>query len=102
VRMPYLVEETSKTGLLDPSSPSARGVRLEEPESRFTIPVVLSKPAEAGQTLNLKVSVGAFFCSTESSLCTVKSFVWNVPLTFAAGAPPSVALATPAAGAATQ
>jgi thiol-disulfide isomerase/thioredoxin len=97
VRMPYLVEEAGTTGLLDLSSPAARGVRLDQPDSRFTIPVMLTKPAEAGQTLDLKVSVGAFFCSNRSSLCTVKSFVWNVPITFVEGAPASVALETPPA-----
>ena len=62
------------------SSPSP-----EPPATHFTVKVPLTKPARAGDSADLKLSVSAFVCSKGSNFCTIKSFVWTVPVTFGPG-----------------
>ena len=45
----------------------------------FLIRVPLAEPLTAGAHLNAKVSLSAFVC-LPNSLCTVKNFVWTVPI----------------------
>ena len=47
----------------------------------FTVKVPLAKQPPTGSSLTAKVSVSAFVC-LPNSLCTVKNYVWTVPITF--------------------
>ena len=53
------------------------------------MPVPLASEAKAGETLKLKISARAMVCMP-NSLCTVKNYTWNVPVTFEADAPATV------------
>lgn len=86
--MTYLVEAPDAPGSLGPENPTAGG-RIEPPSETVTIAVPLASEAKAGQSLNIRVSLKAMVC-LPNTLCTVKNFVWNVPVTFADGAPASV------------
>ena len=86
--MPYLVESTRK-GFLSPELP-ATGRRLEPPADHFQVKVPLAAAAKAGDEAELKLSVSAFVCNKGSNLCTIKSYVWTVPVAFAEGAGASV------------
>ncbi|WP_435017353.1 thioredoxin-like domain-containing protein [Tundrisphaera sp. TA3] len=91
--MLYLVESPGQADVFGPEvSPS--GNKIESPQAQFPIKVTLAKPAEAGATLPLRVSVSAFIC-LPNSLCTTKNYVWNVPVKFTPGAPDKVTLKTP-------
>jgi hypothetical protein len=46
-----------------------------------------------GSSLEVKLSVSAFIC-LPNSLCTVKNYVWNVPITFTPGSPSPIRLTT--------
>jgi thiol-disulfide isomerase/thioredoxin len=72
---------------------SPTGQRLESPAKSFTLRLPLASQALTGSTLQVKLSVSAFVC-LPNTLCTVKNYVWNVPITFAAGAPAEVKLTT--------
>ena len=88
-RMPYLVETPGKNGVITfPDS----GMELEKPLKRFPVNVELAKPASAGETLDLKLSLQSFICSEGSNLCTIKSFAWPIRVTFADGAKASAAI----------
>ena len=76
--MPVLVETPGKQGVL--ASSEATGTKIEPPSKTFSLNVPLSGPVDGGAAFDLKVSVGAFVCSEGSNLCTVKSYVWNVPV----------------------
>jgi thiol-disulfide isomerase/thioredoxin len=77
-RMVYLVETPGKTGVLsDKVRPD--GERIA-PSDSFTIDVPLARPAAAGETIDLRVSVLALVCREASSVCYIKSTVWNVPV----------------------
>jgi hypothetical protein len=89
--MPYLVETPDQTGILADDYP-AGGQRLTPPAASFQVKVPLAKAPKAGETIPLKVSVSAFICSESSSLCRIKSFVWNVPVKFESGGSSSVTL----------
>jgi sugar lactone lactonase YvrE len=84
--MPYLIETADASEIL------ANG-RISPPASSFPLTVALGKTAKAGDSLTLKVSVGAFLCKS-NQLCQIRNFVWNVPVTFADGADGGVALTT--------
>jgi len=84
--MPYLIESA------DSSEPLATG-RISPPEANFPLTVTLAKEPKAGDSLTLKIGVGAFLCKT-NQLCQIRNFVWNVPVTFADGAADHVALST--------
>ena len=81
----YLVEAPDQPGALSDQNPKTGG-RIEKPESPFTVPIPLAAVHRAGETLNLRVSVQAMIC-LPNTLCTSKCYVWNVPVTFAEGAP---------------
>jgi hypothetical protein len=79
--MPYLVETPGKTGILSPELPSEGG-RVKPPAREFPIKVSLAKAAVAGDELELRVSVSTFVCNEKSSLCQIRSFIWDVPVRF--------------------
>jgi len=88
--MPVLVETPGKPDALSADYPTA-GRRIDQAK-HFTVEVPLARAAADGDKLDLKVSVMALVCSEGSSLCMIKSFVWNVPVTFKSGGPDSVAV----------
>ncbi len=79
--MDYLVETPEKTGILSADLPP-EGQRIKPQVGRFEVKVPLAKPAAAGEKLDLRLSLQTFVCSETSSLCQIRSFVWNVPITF--------------------
>jgi thiol-disulfide isomerase/thioredoxin len=79
--MPVLVETPGKTGILSPDVPAA-GQKIKPPRPKFSIDVPLSQTPKTGDSLDLRVSVAAFVCKEASSLCQIRSFVWNVPITW--------------------
>ena len=82
--MTYLVEAPDAPKALDPETPSTGG-HVEPPSETLAIPVHLAVAAKPGETLKVKVSLKAMVC-LPNTLCTVKNFVWNVPVTFTSGA----------------
>jgi len=87
--MPYLVETPDQPGVLNfPAS----GQRLTPPAKSFKVKVPLAKAPLPGESIPLKVSVSAFICSEASSLCRIKSFVWNVPVKFESGGESAITL----------
>jgi thiol-disulfide isomerase/thioredoxin len=96
VPMPYLVETPEKSGLLA-ESVSPTGQKLETPSPKFTIKVDLAHPAKPGESIPLKLSLSAFVCNEGSSFCTIKSYVWNIPIKIAEGGRDRVTLAAAAA-----
>lgn len=83
VPMPYLVETPDKSGVVAESM--AGGQKLTPPAQTFTLKVPLARPAKPGESFPLRLSVSAFVCNENSNLCTVKSYVWNIPLTVSVG-----------------
>ncbi len=79
--MPYLVETPGKSGMLSPELPPEGG-RVKPPAREFPIKVPLAKAAAPGDDVELRVSVSTFVCNEASSLCQIRSFVWNVPVKF--------------------
>ena len=63
---------------------SPTGQRLAEPAREFAVKLPLARQARTGSTMTVKFSVSAFVC-LPNSLCTVKNYVWNVPITFEPG-----------------
>jgi thiol-disulfide isomerase/thioredoxin len=86
--MVYLVETPEKPGALSDSNPLTGG-RIDPPSTTVTIPVPLAAEPAAGDTLSVKVSLSAMVC-LPNTLCTVRNYVWNVPITFTGGAPSQV------------
>jgi DNA-binding beta-propeller fold protein YncE len=84
VPMPYLVETPGKSGLLSSELPPTGG-KVDKPSPRFSVKVPLTRPAASGDQFDLRFSLSTFVCNDKSSLCTVRSFVWNVPVTIADG-----------------
>ncbi len=66
---------------------------IEHPTPSFTVKVPLAKQPATGSELSVKLSVSAFVC-LPNTLCTVKNFVWTVPVTFEAKASGSIKLST--------
>jgi thiol-disulfide isomerase/thioredoxin len=92
--MPYLVETPKSSGILA-ASVSPTGDRVQPPSDRFTIAVPLAEKGAAGTTFTLRLSLSAFECKEGSDgFCTVKNFVWQVPVTLAAGGTDRIALTT--------
>ncbi len=81
--MDYLVETPDKTGILSPDLPP-EGQRIKPQVSHLEIKVPLAKAAAAGDAIDLRLSLQTFVCSEASSLCQIRSFVWNVPISFGA------------------
>jgi thiol-disulfide isomerase/thioredoxin len=80
VPLTYLVETPEKTGILGPEV-LAEGQKIKPATTKFTITVPLATPAAAGEKINLRLSLQTFVCSETSSLCMIKSFIWNIPVT---------------------
>jgi len=89
--LPVLVETPGKSDVLAADYPVS-GSRVEPPALQFRVAVKLAKPAKGGESVEFKVSVAAFVCSDGSNLCTIKSYLWTVPVTFADGGATAVAL----------
>ncbi len=78
VAMSYLVETPGKTGILAPEVP-AEGDRIKPPMTEFQITVPLAKPAAAGDSLELRLSLQTFVCSETSSLCKIVNYRVECP-----------------------
>ncbi len=79
----YLLETPDKTGILAPEVP-AHGEKVKPPTTEFQVTVPLANAAAAGDTLDLRLSLLTLVCKETSNLCQIKSFIWNVPITFSA------------------
>jgi thiol-disulfide isomerase/thioredoxin len=88
--MPYLVETPGRDDAL---ARDKAGRRVDRPARRFTVAVPLARDTKPGDTLQVKFSVSAFVCNTGSNLCRIKSFVWDVPVTFGADGKKEITLA---------
>ncbi len=88
--MTFLVETPDKPGALSALNPTTGG-RIDPPTIPFVVSVPLASEAKAGETLNVRVSLKAMVC-LPNTLCTVKNFVWNIPVKFVDGAPKQVAI----------
>jgi thiol-disulfide isomerase/thioredoxin len=83
--MPYLVQSPDHPEALDASL--AHGGKFEKPATEVQIKVPLAKPAAAGESLTLKLSLGTFVCKKGSDgFCKPQSYAWTIPVTFEAGA----------------
>jgi thiol-disulfide isomerase/thioredoxin len=78
--IPYLVETPGKTGILSADVPES-GARITPPTTQFEIKVPFAESPQVGQTIDLRLSLSAFVCSENSSLCKIQSFIWNIPIT---------------------
>ncbi|HEX8201569.1 MAG TPA: thioredoxin-like domain-containing protein [Isosphaeraceae bacterium] len=92
----YLVQAPDRADALG-SDVSPTGSRIDPPAARFSVPVPLAREASTGESLRLRLSVSAMICREGSEgLCRVQNYVWNIPLAFADGGAPRVAVRTPA------
>jgi len=89
----YLAESETLGAFTTEVSPT--GQRVDNPTKDFVVKLPLAKQPPTGSTLRVKLSVSAFVC-LPNSLCTVKNFVWNVPVKFEAGTSREVKLTTAA------
>ena len=89
--MVYLVEGERPDVFAPEVSPT--GQRLDTPAREFQLKLPLARQALTGSSLRIKLSLSAFVC-LPNSLCTVKNYVWNVPITFAPGSPRQIKLTT--------
>jgi hypothetical protein len=87
----YLAE-ADRPGTFAPEV-SPTGQKIDQPTNPIRLKLPLARQALTGSTLQLKVSLSAFIC-LPNSLCTIKNYVWNVPITFNAGNPSVVKLST--------
>jgi hypothetical protein len=88
--MAYLVETPGKTGVLS-DKVRPEGERIAASPS-FTIDVPLARAAAEGETLDLRVSLLTMVCRETSSVCYIKSTIWNVPVRFSAAKKPGEAI----------
>jgi YVTN family beta-propeller protein len=95
--MPVLVETPGQEGVIDPAGLPETGVK-HAPARQFSVNVPLTREFKAGDKLDLKVSVASFVCNEGSNFCTIKSYVWDVPVTFADGGTDKVAVGPPGQG----
>ncbi len=72
---------------------STTGQKVDEPKNPLRFKIPLARPALTGSSFQLKLSVSTFVC-LPNSLCTVKNYVWNVPITFNPGRPNELRLTT--------
>lgn len=79
----WLVEVPVKSEILGPEL-RREGQHIKPPTKNFKITVPLARPAEAGEKLDLRLSLKTFVCSEKSSLCMIQSYIWNVPISFTA------------------
>ena len=87
----YLAEADQPNAFGPEVSPAGQAVA--EPAREFQVRLPLLKQAPTGSSLQVKLSVSAFIC-LPNTLCTVKNYVWNVPITFAPGSPRQIKLTT--------
>ena len=93
--LPYQVETPNQAHALGADA-ATNGARVEPPALSFSVRIPLAESMSPGQSLTLKLSTAAFICKEGAEgLCTIKSYVWNVPIKFEAGAPSTLALTTP-------
>jgi len=93
--MTYLVETPDQKGILGPEV-LPEGQRIKPPATKFSIKVPLAKAARAGDKLELRLSVETLVCSHTSNVCMIRSFVWNIPITFTeTGSTEPVSLSAP-------
>lgn len=102
--IPFVVQSPSQADAIDKTLASTGGMidsptkryKREVPSMTFKIEVPLTKEFADGETLELRVSVMTFICKNGSEgFCTVKSLIWNVPVTFAKGADAAIHLTNP-------
>src|SRR5262249_26307732 len=93
--MAYLVETPGKTGVLS-DKVRPEGERIAASPA-FTIDVPLARPATEGEAIDLRVSVLTMVCREPSSVCFIKSAIWNVPVRFSAAKKPGEAIPLTAA-----
>ena len=79
----YLVETPEKEGILSPDV-SPGGGKVNPPKTAFKITVPLAKVPDPGDKLDLRLSLKTLVCSEPSSLCRIRSLIWNVPISFSA------------------
>jgi hypothetical protein len=84
--MTYLLETPDKEGILS-NELSPSGEKVSPPKTEFKITVPLSKKVEAGERIDLRLSLLSLICSEPSSLCRPRSLIWNVPITISDRAP---------------
>jgi len=97
--MPYLVESPKHGDLLAPPG----GSKISPPTPAFEVAVPLVREAQAGDSVDLKFSVSTFQCKDGSDgFCTIKSYVWTIPVTFVDGAPDRIKLTNPGAATAAK
>jgi DNA-binding beta-propeller fold protein YncE len=77
----YLLETPGKRGILGPEV-RPEGQKIKPPKAQFRIDVPLARAAAAGDKFELRLSLQTLVCSHNSSLCMIRSFVWNVPIIF--------------------
>ncbi|MBX6311690.1 MAG: redoxin domain-containing protein [Isosphaeraceae bacterium] len=95
----YLLEAPSQPEALS-EVVSPRGGRVDPPASTFQVSVPFAKEMSEGQDVQLKLSVSAFICKVgNEGYCTIKNYVWNVPISFVSGGASSIKLANATAGA---
>ena len=87
----YLAEANRPNAFGPEVSPT--GQPVAEPSKEFQLKLPLARQAPTGSSLQVKLSVSAFVC-LPNTLCTVKNYVWNVPITFAPGSPRQIKLTT--------
>ncbi len=95
VPLPYVIETPGKTGVLSAELPEA-GAKITPPATQFKIDVPLAEAPQVGQSIDLRLSLSAFVCSENSSLCRIQSYIWNIPITFSdSGGSDPIALSVP-------
>ena len=88
--LPYVVD-AGRPGLIAADFP-ATGKRVDPPSKQFSVKVPLATLPKVGETEVLTLSVAAFVCSEGSNLCTIKSYVWTIPVRFEQGGATKVPL----------
>ena len=69
------------------------GERIKPQVHQFTIDVPLAqRRRRRATTIELRLSVLAFVCSESSSVCHIRSTIWNVPVRFSASKKPGEAI----------
>jgi thiol-disulfide isomerase/thioredoxin len=89
---PFYLAETDRPDVFGPEV-SPTGQKVEQSGRRFLLRLPLARQALTGSSLNVRLSLSAYVC-LPNSLCTVKNYVWSVPITFAAGSPTEIQLTT--------
>ena len=92
--MPVLLEAPGAPELLGPTA-SETGFKVNPPSDQFEVPVPLAKLPAVGDSIELTLSASVFECKEGGAgYCTVKNYVWTVPVTFDEGGTKSLTLST--------